>query len=94
MAQKSEKVSLPVPAGEEGGAVKEGNCGLGEMYRRGVESRVTEEGLAGGGSVETGSTIMACVLNLSYNITYITHALVCAPHLAVGWVPSAQILEE
>ena len=62
MAQKSEKVSLPVSAGEEGGAVKEGNCGLGGMSGRGVESPVMEEGIAGGGSVETGSTMMSrCV---------------------------------
>ena len=58
MAQKSDKVSLPVSAGEEGGVVKEGNCGLGGMSGKGVESPVMEEGRAGEESVETGSTII------------------------------------
>ena len=46
----SEKVTLPVSAGEEGGAVKDGECGLGGMSGGRVESPVMEECPRGGSS--------------------------------------------
>ena len=46
----SKKMTLPVSVGEEGGAVKDGECGLGGMSGRRVESPVMEE-CPGGGAV-------------------------------------------
>ena len=56
----SEKEALPVSAGEEGGVVEEGSCGLGEVSGEGVESTVMEEGSGGevSGSGETENTVI------------------------------------